>query len=123
MTWLKAHGIRISALAAGCFLMLWAYGCTPRVESLIEPGKKVNAQELKIEFDTLVSVFEMRNLDLEQQNRLRSLLTENALLMAQSGTFNPFGFLSGLAALYGVGSVAKDTKNVVKRIKTASSYK
>ncbi len=103
--------------------MLWAYGCTPTVKSLIDPTKKVTAAELQIEFDTLMAVFEIRQLDIERQNKLRELLTRNAMLAVQAGTFNPLGLLTGLAALYGAGSAVKDTKNVIRRKQIARSYK
>jgi len=121
MNWFKQNYIRILSLAAGICVLLWAYGCAPTVQSLIDPTKKVTSAELRIEFDTLVSVFEIRQLDIERQNKFRELLTRNALLAVQTGTFNPLGVLTGLAALYGVGSVAKDTKNVVKRIKKTNT--
>jgi len=122
MNFLKANTVKILCLAAGILAMLWAYGCAPRVISLINPDKKVTAQELQLEFDTLVQMFEIRQLDIDRQNKLHELITHNAMLVAQTGTFNPIGLLTGLAALYGVGSAAKDTKNVIKRKRIAVTY-
>ena len=122
MSWLKENYIKILCLAAGIVVMLWAQSCAPTVTSLIDPNRKVNAQELQIEFDTLVQMFEVRQLDLDRQNKLQELLARNAMLMAETGTFNPVGFLTGLFALYGLGSATNGTVNVIKRKRVAVSY-
>lgn len=114
---LFSHLLMIVTLGVACLLFVWAVGCPPRVASLINPAAKVTRPELLLEFDQLMAQFELKNLELERQEELRNYILKNALLIAQTETFNPIGLLTGLMAIYGVGSAAKSTKNAIKKIK------
>lgn len=94
--------------------MLWAFGCKPTVPSLTRPGAKVTRAELQFEMETLFGGYELRNASLTEQERWRSFITQNALIMVQSGAISPLGIFTAIAAFYGIGSAAKDTGKVVK---------
>jgi len=113
--WLKTNWLKIVSTIIGLTLVLYFFGCPPQTQSLIDPTKKVTAPELQIEIDTLVSKYELRRLNLEQQDQLRQLILNNALVMVQQGQVNPLGILTALFAFYGVGSAANTTKNVIKK--------
>lgn len=106
----------LSVIAA--FLILgWAVGCEPTVRSLKSPGIKVSAAELQIEVEVFIAQYDIRKASLEEQNKLREFILSNALLTAQTGTINPFGLLTGLMALYGVGSAANDTGKAIRKVR------
>jgi len=113
--WFKTNQLKIICTLAGIFLVLYFFGCPATTESLIQSGRKVTAPELQIEIDALVSKYELRRLDLEQQERLRKLILNNALIMVQQGQVNPLGILTALFAFYGAGSAANTTKNAIKK--------
>lgn len=112
---LKENWIKIVTLTIGLFFFLVIYGCEPEVKSLFNPDIKVTGEELKIELETLLSIAKMRQEDLERQIQLRNLILQNVLLVAQTGTINPLGILTGLFAFYGVGSAATSTVKTVKK--------
>lgn len=111
----KLFNPKTLSLIAAFSILGWAVGCEPTVQSLTRPGIKVSAAQLQIELDSLVAQFDIRKASLEEQNKLRELLLSNVMLTAQAGTFNPIGLLTGLMALYGVGSAANDTGKAIKK--------
>lgn len=112
--WIKENWPRVLALNIAATLIMWAIGCQPTVPSLTDPAQLVTRPQLQFEMETIARSFELKNAALEQQERLRRLITENALVIATSGQFNPIGLLTTLAAFYGVGSAANDTRKAVK---------
>jgi len=107
--------------AAAVLLIVWAYGCQPRVPSLFENGRPVTRAELNLELTTLQKRFEIRSATLEQKEAIRRLIAENVLLMAQSGQINPLGILTGIAALYGVGSAGTTAARKIKEARNAKT--
>lgn len=78
-------------------------------------GKKVTRAELELELNTLLGTAEIRMLDLEEQERFRALIFQNALLIVEGGAFNPLGLITGMAALYGITSATKSTVSAIKK--------
>jgi len=114
-TLLKNHWQQISAVLIAIPLALWAISCQPTVPSLTDPTHRVTRGELQIELEALQATFEMRSEQLTQRELLRKLILDNALLLADNQNYNPLGILTGIAALYGIGSATKDTSSLVKR--------
>lgn len=112
--WIKNNWPRVLALNIAFTLIMWAVGCQPTVPSLVYPDQQLTRTQLQFEMETLIRAFELKNTELQQQEKLRRLITENALLIAQSGSFNPLGLITALAAFYGVGTVANDARKAVK---------
>lgn len=106
---------KVIAVAVAALTIAWLYGCQPKVPSLLDDRRPVTRAELQLELETLQRKFEIRSADLAQKEELRRLITQNALLIAQTGTVNPLGVLTGLAALYGVGSATNTAKNQIKK--------
>lgn len=106
------HTISAVVLAG---MLLYAHGCEATVPSLMHPEKKVSRGELQVELKTIIATSELRFMDLDKQDALRDLILQNAFVLAQGAPFNPLGLISGIAALYGLGSAANDTKKLIKK--------
>lgn len=94
-------------------LLLWFYGCESTTRSLLDPSAKVNRAELQIELDIIVARAEVGIADIEQQDRLKDMLLQQAIVAGQAGTVNPLALATSLAAVLGIGAGAD---NVRKRI-------
>lgn len=91
-------------------LLIWAYGCPSKVESLHSPGKRVTRAEFEIETKGLLSTAEVRLIDLDRQDNIKRLIFENLLLTAQSGQFNLVGLVAGVATLLGIGATVDNVR-------------
>lgn len=103
------------------FLIWYAYGCTPKTKSLIDDTKKVDLQELNLEFDTLLAKHKIRIEDLQKQQELKNFIFNQAFTISQEGEINPLGILTSLIALLGIGSTIDDIKQR-KTVKKLSTY-
>lgn len=108
--WPKCLSIVVAVLFA-----LYMYGCEPHTRSLHPGNAPVTRQELQLELEIMQRRFEISSSDLAQKEAVRDLITQNLLLMAQDGTPNPIGFITGIAAIYGIGSAGSSVKNSVKK--------
>ena len=114
----KINWPKMLSVVAAVLFLVWAVGCQPTVPSLRNPGTNVTAPQLQVEMEALLAQFDIRKASLEEQEKFRKLLFDNALLVADGGTLNPIGILTSLLAFYGVGSAANDTRKAVKKLKT-----
>jgi len=112
---LKNNWMKVLSLVVAILLIALAIGCQPKVPSLMDPNRKVSREELQIEFDTLLKIFENRVRTLEDDKRLRDVLLRFAFVTAEAGTFNPLSLVTTLAAFYGIGSAATTTTKAVKK--------
>ena len=103
-------------------LLLYAYGCESKTDSLIHPATKVTRVELQTELETLLTLGEARFSDLDRQDDLKQLVFNNALVIAQGGDVNPLGVLTTLAAIFGVGATADDIRLRKQRRKNLQNY-
>ncbi len=108
----------LPVLAAG-FLLLYAYGCEPRTGSLLTPGEKVNRRQLLTEFQMLEYRLETSIKNLDQQQRIRDLIFQQGLIIAQTSSVNPIGIVTALLSVLGIGAVADDVR-LRKKIKTGT---
>lgn len=119
--WLKEHYTLIIAGIVTLALIVFLYACEPKVESLQSIGKFVNRQELQLELDTIISRAQLRVADLDQQEKFRAIILQNAMVLVQGQPLNPVGLISGIAAIYGLTqagcNVTKTVKNVRKKRK------
>ena len=114
--WIKKHS---PLLITGCVtlgVLIFIVACEPKVQSLWNKAEQVNRQELQLELDQLVSLAHLRMLDLDRQDKLRVIIMQNALILAQGQPLNPVGIITGIAAVYGL---TQGGSNVTKVIKTA----
>lgn len=111
----KLPWIKISSMAVAAFFVLLVWGCEPKAPGLTDPTQSLTRRELQIEFEMLLQTYEYRLATLEQKERFRMMLLQNASAIAQAGTINPFGIITAFLAFYGVGSAATTAKNVIKK--------
>lgn len=98
-------------------LILFSVSCPPTTKSILSPDEKVTGAELQLELEALMGTAKLRLADLQRQQEFRDLIMQNALLVIESGSFNPVGILTSLFAFYGVGSAANSTrKTIVKKV-------
>jgi len=93
-------------------LLIVAYGCESKVESIRTPGTRINRGELEIEINTILQEAELRADELNMKDDLKETLYRIGVTTAQSGTVNPIGVLSAIAGILGIGAI---TDNVRKR--------
>lgn len=102
-------------------LVIWAYGCESKTPSLITTGKKVNRAELQLELDTLIASSGIRVQDLNRQDRFKTALFEQSMLLAQGGTLNPVGLGFTVAGILGIGAATDDIRTRKRTKKQLSS--
>jgi len=99
-------------------LLFFAFACTPKTESLIEPDKKVTLEQLQSEVDILIFRSEARLADLQKQYELRDFILNQSLTIAQTGEVNPIGLITSIIAIMGIGAGADDIRLRKQRKKT-----
>lgn len=119
--WIKKHYSFLITLAVTASMIVFIYACEPKVASLLDNKTMVTRAELQLEVEQFVGTAQIRMLNLDKQDQIRSILFQNALLIVQGQPFNPFGLLTAVAALYGLtqagGKVSKTVKNTLDKRK------
>lgn len=115
ITYLKSHAARLAATALFALLAVTLNSCQPRIPSPVDPSQRLTAQELQVELNHLLALYELRQQQLAERQRIRNAILANALTIANTGTINPLGVITALAGIYGIGSIAKDTTNAIKK--------
>lgn len=118
--WIKNHKATLMGVLVSAGFLFYSFACTPTAESLLDKHRRVNRQELQFELNQLIGMAEIRMLDIEQQEKLRAIVLQNALILVQGQPLNPLGLLTGLASIYGV---AQASSNVTRVVKTARDKK
>jgi len=85
-------------------LLIYAYGCQPKCQSILNPTVRITASEFNAEIQMLQAKVKDRQLSLEQQSKLRDVLFGAAITAAQAGTVNPVSIAIALAAVLGIGA-------------------
>ncbi|GAI93376.1 unnamed protein product, partial [marine sediment metagenome] len=114
LKWIKKHCSLLIAVLVSVGFVVYMYGCEPKTLSLSTPAKQVNRQELQLELDTFISMAQLRMADLDQQEQLRSIILQNALILVQGQPYNPVGLITAIAAIYGVTQGSHNITKVVK---------
>jgi len=97
-----------------CVILLFTVGCDSTVKSINDPATQVNRYGLDAEVSYFLDIAENRYKALDQQDALKNLIFDHAILYTQTGAFDPVGLLSTIFGLLGVGAV---TDNVRQRAK------
>lgn len=106
-TWLKKNWKAILIGITTVLLMMFYIGCQARTKSLSDPKRLVSRGELQIELNNVLATAELRMADLDKQEAIRSLILQNALVLASGGTLNPVGIISAIAAVYGIATAGQ----------------
>jgi len=114
LQWIKKHIPLLTTSLVTVGVLIFIYGCEPKVSSLWRKGTLVNRQELQLELDQLLGLAQLRMADLDKQEQLRGLIVRNALILVQGQPFNPVGIILGIASIYGVMQGGCNVTKVVK---------
>lgn len=89
----------IIAIVLSICVSLWIYGCQSEVKSMMDPTKKVNREELKLESNYLIGQLQIKLADLDKQDEIKILLLEQAMIFGSGGKFNPAGLLNTVVSI------------------------
>ena len=117
LKWIKDKSDIILVVLVSVGFALFVYGCEPKEQSLLNKGMKVTRAELQFELDQLMSLAEIRMASFDRQEKIRSMILQNALMLTQGQPFNPIGILTGIATLYGITQATKKTSGVIKHVR------
>lgn len=107
-------------LAAG--LLIYFYGCQPKVPSIINPNNEISRAELDIEVENFIARANFGYASLTQQEALRQMLFEQAMIAASTGAFNPVAMMTSVGAILGIGATVDNVRKR-KRIKVLENGK
>lgn len=94
-----------------CIFLLWyAYGCEPTTASLIDRNEQVTSAELTSELDFLLAKAETRFQDLYRKQKIRDLILQQSIIIAEGQPLNPVGVITSLLAIFGVGAGVDDIR-------------
>ena len=114
LEWIKNHSSIIITLLVTAGLLFYMVGCEPKVPSLNDTQRLITRQELQLELDQILSTAHIRMVNLDQQEKLRSIILQNAMILVQGQPFNPVGLITAIAAIYGVSQAGSNVSKVVK---------
>jgi len=114
--WIRHNQGLFTALLICALLLTWSFGCASKVTSLLDPQRKVTAEELNLELeaealrlqtelDLLIKQAKLKQADLARQDAIKARLFEFAAITAQSGGFNPAGLLALTGSILGFGAI------------------
>ncbi len=90
--------------------LFYIFSCEPTTRSMLDPTRKVTRLELTSEAELLMAKFQVKVNELDRQSDLRNFILQQTLVVAQSGTINPIGIVTGLLAIMGIGATADDIR-------------
>jgi len=115
----------------GSLLMLgmiyYIVGCQPTSQSLLDPDKHVTGDILMKEFQLIAATYEKRIADIELQQKIRNILLQESLTLANTGQLNPVGIITSLMSIFGVAATAdavrsrKKLKHFTLSVKTSTN--
>lgn len=91
-------------------ISIWFIGCESHVESMFEPGTKVTRGVLSSEVELFLARAEEKYQTLDRKDTFKKLLSEQASLIAQGGTINPFGLLTTILSIIGGGAIVDNVR-------------
>jgi len=108
-------------LAVGVGILLSSLSCESRVPSILKATSLsmngstavkslITREELSAELTYIASIAEKRFADLDRQDELRKMISEQAVIIAAGGSVNPAGVISLLMGIMGVGAVIDNRK-------------
>ena len=114
LTWIKKNRAIIVSILVCILFSIYCYGCEPKVKSLTSKTELVNRQELQLELDQIITMSQLRMASLDQQDKFRAVVLQNALILVQGQPLNPLGIISAVAAIYGIMQGSSNLTKVVK---------
>lgn len=91
-------------------LLVFFYGCPSSTPSLFAPERRVTRHELQAELDMLLIKAQQGFAHIEQQESIKNLIFEQALIAVQTGTINPIAVFTSIAAIIGIGATVDNAR-------------
>lgn len=110
LTFLNHERYQVISAVLCLSLIVWFWGCESQVQSVVDPARKINRDELTAEVDFFLASAEIRFKDLDRQDEFKQYVLNQALLYGQTGTLNPVGIVATLAGILGVGAIADNVR-------------
>lgn len=131
IAWIRHNLFTTIAIGVAIIFCTTIYGCNPHTKSLLDPSKKVTAEELTIEYNSQLAVLEaqleklqesykVRTEDLARIQSMRDQLVQIGLVCLDGGTINPVGLATAVLGALGIG-LAVDNRMKDKVIKTRTN--
>ena len=103
-----------SGIVIGFFLLpivlIYAYSCQSVVFSGLQPGKKINRQELINEVDFFLAAAKAKFDNLDRQDLVKDTIFNSVLDLAQGGAVNPAGIALVIGNILGLGAVIDNVR-------------
>jgi arginine exporter protein ArgO len=96
-------------------LLFWLFGCQSKVNSLLDPNRKVTRAELQNETAYLIGQAKTKLADLDDQDAVKKLIIDQASMFSTTGTFNPSGLLNTIVSI-GAISFGMNRNQIVKKL-------
>jgi len=107
---LKDNGFLIIAVSLIPVVVAFFYGCQSTVKSVRYPDQRVNRPQLENEIQNYLNEAQNRFDELDQHERIKNLLLEQAFTIAETGTVNPVALLTTFGSLLGMGAIADNVR-------------
>ena len=107
---IKENLYLIIGLIVAIVLPVLLYGCQSKVQSISSPEKQVTRSELIAEINHFLASAEIRQQQLDRQDKLRKQLFETGFRIAETGTLNPIALLTTLGSIIGAGAIGDNIR-------------
>ena len=121
MNYIKKNWHWLVSVNVAIFVITYAYGCEAKTKSLLNPDEKVTRSGLTTELELLESKYKASYADLDRKERIREIVLNQSLIIAQTGSVNPVGVIMSVLSVLGIG-VAADDVRLRKKIKNTITY-
>lgn len=121
MDYIKKNWHWLVSVNVAIFVISFAYGCEATTKSLIYPDRNVSRAEIATELELLERKSAIAFADLDRKDRIRELVLNQSLIIAQSGSINPVGVIMSVLTILGLGVGADDIR-LRKKIKNTITY-
>lgn len=108
--WMNHERYQVITAIIICFFIGWLTCCASTTESMLDPNQQVTRNELQAEMDLLLARCSNRVNNLDQQDALKTLIADNALLFTETGTINPVGLVTTVFGVLGLGAAVDNIR-------------
>lgn len=108
--WIRHNSGVVIGSAIMPFVLVYAYSCQSVVISTLQPGQKINRQELIDEVDAFLAAAETKFNDLDRQDMVKDTIFNSVLELAKGGAINPAGIALVIGNIMGLGAVIDNVR-------------
>ena len=123
INYIKANLHFIITAAILLLLLYYIVGCEPTAQSMLDADRQVTGDILMQEFKLIAATYEKRIADIELQQKIRNMLLQESLTLANTGQLNPVGIITSLMSIFGVAATADAVRSRNRLKKMSISIK